>query len=125
MTKGIPFTKIEVRPDDQLPKQSYQQLSPPSTKTSISFPSPFFPVPATPSVAAGALSAAQQRALSAELAAATESGGNSSLPRIGNGLPPPPPPYSNDQPVGNRQGPTAGFGAGQQVPKGQRTIPTN
>ncbi|XP_059090636.1 uncharacterized protein LOC131886355 isoform X2 [Tigriopus californicus] len=61
VTKGIPFNKIEVRPEDQIPQPSFHPLpsnNKPSTKIG-----PRKPVyhPATPSVAAGTLSAAQRQ----------------------------------------------------------------
>ncbi len=64
VTKGIPFNKIEVRPDDQLPPNSFQSLlTSPSKKPSVSLPLPYAqdsPALNSASLAAAALQAQRQ-----------------------------------------------------------------
>ena len=78
VTKGIPFSKIEVRPEDQLPPTSFHPPSSPS-KTSVALPTHPFSrqdVMATPSIAAGAFSSSRSMG---------NFNGLSTLPHIPNG----------------------------------------
>ena len=42
VTKGIPFNRLEVRPEDQIPQNSFEKLlSSPSKKPSVAVPLPY------------------------------------------------------------------------------------
>ena len=42
VTKGIPFNRLEVRPEDQIPQNSFEKLlSSPSKKPSLAVPLPY------------------------------------------------------------------------------------
>jgi hypothetical protein len=65
VTKGIPFSKIEVRPEDQIPQNSFEKmqllsLSSPSKKASVSLPLPYTNV--SPVMNSGSLAAAAMQA---------------------------------------------------------------